>query len=147
MKDQTGPIERWRRSPSGHTSLAPGGDSGFTLMEVVTVVIILGLLAAFVMSRYLEFATDLTTSISQSVANEGVNRFTNAYNQYLLDTSVKPSSLSDLSGSNYLGLDSSGRVNVGDYDLVYTQNNNILTVTVYSTNSTTSKASASIDWP
>jgi Tfp pilus assembly protein PilE len=116
-------------------------------VEVTAVVIILGILAAIVLNRYLEFVSRVNDTVGQSVASEGVTRFKNAYNQYFLDTNTKPSSLSDLSGSSYLGLDGSGRVNVGDYDLVYIQNNNILTVAVYAANGTTTRANTSISWP
>jgi hypothetical protein len=64
-----------------------------------------------------------------------------------VDTQVKPSALTDLSGAAYLNLDGSGRTNIGDYDLVYTQGGTTLTVQVFSSGGATALASTSISWP
>ncbi|GAB6127179.1 hypothetical protein JCM14124_28850 [Humidesulfovibrio idahonensis] len=116
-------------------------------MEVIAVVIILAILAAVVVPRYLEFVGKATESVAQSVASEGLTRFKNAYTQYLLDTGKKPSSLTDLTPAAYLNLDGDGKVNVGGYDLAYTASSSALTVSSYTANATTPLASATMPWP
>lgn len=116
-------------------------------MEMVATVIILGILAAIIVPRYLEFVNQTSASVARSVASDGLSRFKNAYAQYLLDTNTKPTTLDNLSGSAYLGLDGSGRVNTGDYDIVYLLNAGALTVTAYTKGDTNALANVSAAWP
>ncbi|WP_459858024.1 type IV pilin protein [Humidesulfovibrio idahonensis] len=134
-------------APGTQPSGTRRGAAGFTLMEVIAVVIILAILAAVVVPRYLEFVGKATESVAQSVASEGLTRFKNAYTQYLLDTGKKPSSLTDLTPAAYLNLDGDGKVNVGGYDLAYTASSSALTVSSYTANATTPLASATMPWP
>lgn len=123
------------------------GQAGFTLVELVAVIIILGILAAVLTPRYINFVDQTRTASYQSVASEGLSRFSGAYQKYLVDTQIKPSTLTDLSGAAYLNLDGSGRTNIGDYDVLYTLGGTTLTVQVYSSGGATALASTSISWP
>jgi prepilin-type N-terminal cleavage/methylation domain-containing protein len=134
-------------SPPPAADRAKKPAAGFTMVEVVAVVVILGLLGALIVSRYLEFVDKVSDTVGQSVAGEGVSRFKSAYSQYLLDAHTKPATISDLSGTSYLGLDSTGRVNIGDYDLVYTQSGDTLTVNAYAKGGSTTVGNATAPWP
>jgi prepilin-type N-terminal cleavage/methylation domain-containing protein len=121
--------------------------SGFTLIEMVATLIILGLLAAIVVPRYLEFVNRTSDTVATAAASEGLARFKAAYNQYLLETRQRPASLSDLQGPDYLNLNGDSRVNIGTYDVGYSVSGGMLTVQAYAKDSNSALGSVTAPWP
>lgn len=101
-------------------------QAGFTLIELITVVIILGVLAAIITPRYLSMTEQARQGAAKGAAAEGVARFYMAYGQYLVansgvkpDTASRSFGLATLSAPQYLNLDGGNRVNIGDYWVEY----------------------------
>lgn len=138
MRERTGVIQAKR---------VMGGQQGFTLIELIAVVIILGILSMVLVTRYMNMTDRANDTVAKAAAGEGMSRFNLAFQQYLTNTSAKPTSLSDLSGATYLNTDGSGRTNIGDYDIVYSLNGSTLTVQAYKKGGSTSLASLSAEWP
>ena len=84
--------------------------------------------------------------------NDTLARLNMAYATYIMEKSTKPANvLTDLSNSTLLNL-SSGKANIGDYDIGYadpsgTAPNQTVLLTLYAKGGTTSLKTKSIPWP
>ncbi|MDR3641055.1 MAG: prepilin-type N-terminal cleavage/methylation domain-containing protein [Humidesulfovibrio sp.] len=128
------------------------GQGGFTLIELVAVVIILGILAAVIVPKYFDMTSKAQDAAYKGALNEGVARFNMSYAQYVLNTSTKPADLTGLTSTAYLG-SSLSAVNIGDYNIAYALASSTVTLTLSNSAnsalkfSTGSAATTAVPWP
>jgi len=75
---------------------AVSNQKGFTLMEIIAVLIILGILAAVAVPKYFDLQTEAKVKALQGALAEGVSRTNLAYAKFLLSNDGEYPSLESL---------------------------------------------------
>ena len=78
--------------------LTPPGDDGFTLIELMIVMVVIGLLAAIAIPSY----TNNVRNAKEAVLREDLRTMRGAIDSYTVDKQKAPQSLDDLVQSGYL---------------------------------------------
>lgn len=86
-------------------------QKGFTLVEIIAVLIILGVLSAVAVPRYMSLTTDARNSAAMAAVAEGKSRVNQAAAIYILSNGSLPAA-SDLAASDF-GTDA------GDFSIAY----------------------------
>lgn len=136
-----------RPPPSGASRRA--GQGGFTLIELIAVIILLGILAAYLAPRYAGVTDEASRVASQTAASEAYALLKGASQLYLLDTSTPSQQLSDLAAARYLPLGAGDALNIGGYVVKYTQGSpgGDVTIQVYGTDGVTLLYTKNYGWP
>jgi len=102
-------------------------EEGFTLIEIIAVIIILGIMAAVAVPKFFDMQEDAKKGVLQGALAEGAARFNHAYAKYILDFKKAPAAITDLATIDYLGTNATdptvgaaGGEPIGDFRLCWT---------------------------
>lgn len=133
------------RGQAGGASPVRQRQRGFTLIELIAVIVILGILAAIVVPRYMGITDQAAQNAAEGALAEGANRLRMATVSYITGhQGAEPTALADLSPDHL-----NATCSLGDYTASFSQSGTRVTIEIYpgSTTSGTPLASRDFPWP
>lgn len=86
---------------------------GFTLIEIIAVIVILAVIVAVAVPKYFEMTDEARAAALDGALSEAVSRFNHAYTRFIVSYKRAPQNVAELHSPEYLGADA-GTQGVGE---------------------------------
>lgn len=122
---------------------------GFTLVELIVVIVVLGILAAVIVPRYSSILDKALNVTAGAAATEAVARLQGATQLYTVNTGSPPQAISDLAPTRYLDLNAGGKATIGSYEAAFTHDPDAgkVTININNVGDATVQATETVSWP